>query len=289
MINVCNVRKYPKNKLKNYNFSFCFQSGIIDDPKETSLVELEIEPVNDESTVKLNTLRAQLQFHNIRMINNAFQNGEERSECEIQLSNGIFSKIELYRIPADGNCLFGATVHQRYNLIVNSDEYNQRVANLRKEVVAHIKTHLKRYERTLFGHVYATRCDDDKKIKIQAVEEDSKKFLDNYLSKYTAWAGPEAIHAISEIFKANVVIFNEWGEVNCGNSFDSSYEDIITLAFRVSNKNNKKENVPNTQRNHYDSVIKISNDVMNKCALMLLVNHMKSCSIQKITHVIDIE
>lgn len=223
------------------------------------------------------------------MTNTALQTREDGSECEIQLSDGIFSKIEVCRIPVNGNCLFGATVHQINKLKIGSNEYIQRVAELREEVVIHIKTNLHRFERLLLGRVYAKLCDKDENTKTQNVAEDSMSFLDNYLSKDTAWAGPEAIQAISEIFKANVVIFNEWGEVNCGNSFDSSYKDTISLAFRVSGKSNKKENVPNTQRNHYDSVIKISNDVLDKCASVLLSNYIKSCSIKQISHVIDIE
>lgn len=271
---------------------FVFNLGIVDDDEDPSLVELEIEPLSDEFIVPFNTLRAQLQFHNIQMTNTAIQNREELSDCEIQLSNGIFSTIELYKIPADGNCFFGATVHQIYKLKVGSDEYIQRVAELRTKVVAHIKSNLQRYERTIFGRVYAQHCNENentKRTKKPNIPEDSTKFLDSYLSKDTAWAGPETIQAISEIFEVNVIIFNEWGEVNCGNSFDSSYKDVITIAFRVSGKDNNKENVSNTQRNHYDSVIKISNDVLDKCAKMLWNNYTKSCSIKKISHVIDLE
>lgn len=85
------------------------------------------------------------------------------------------------------------------------------------------------------------------------------------------------------------MIFNEWGEVNCGNSFDSKYKDVITIAFRVAEKEKKKENVPNTQRNHYDSVVNISNNVLDECANMLWNNYTKSCSIKNISHVIDLE
>lgn len=274
---------------KSIVFHFVSNLGIVDVDEDPSLVELAIEPVNDEFVVPLNNLRAQLQFHNIQMTNTAFQNGEELSECEIQLSDGFFSKIELCQIPANGNCLFGAIVHQHFKLKTGSDEYIQRVTELRTDVVAHIKRNLQRYERTVFGRVYAQLCDNNEKTSLSNVAEDSNKFLDNYLSKDTAWAGPEAIQAISELFEANVVIFNEWGEVNCGNSFDSSYKNIITIAFRVSEKSIEKENVPNTQRNHYDSVIKISNDVLDKCASMLWNNYTKSCSIKTISHVIAIE
>lgn len=252
------------------------------------MIELTIEPVlnypNDEFIVQFNSLRAQLQFHNIQMTNTTIQNEEELSQCEIQLENGLFSKIELCQICRDGNCLFGAIVHQRYKLKIDSDKYKNSVAELRTKVVAHIKKNLERYQRTILGRIYSHR-DNNEKTNIQNVTEDSTKFLDDYLSKDKSWGGLESIQAISEIFKANVFIFNELGVVNCGNSFDSSHKDIITIAFRVS----EKENVPNTQRDHYDSVIKIGNDILDKCALQLLNNYKKSCSVKNISHVIDIQ
>lgn len=264
-------------------------SDIIDETGDTSLVALEIEPLHDEFSEQVKILRARLQMHNIRLINNAFQSRDERSECEIQLSNGIYSKIEVCHITADGNCLFGATVHQRFFLEINSDEYIQKVAELRKEVVNHIKNNFSQYERLLIGRVYAKSSNNDTETDIENTEERAKKFLDDYLSKEKTWAGPETIQAISEIYAANVVIFNEWGEVYCGNSFNSSYEDFITLAFRVSKKHTEKKNVANTERDHYDSVIKMTNDVLDKCASILLVNHEKSSSVKTISDVIDIE
>lgn len=169
------------------------------------MIGLKIEPSktnsNDEFDVQLKNLRAQLQFHNIQMTNNAFRYKEEGTDCEIQLSAGKFSKIELCRIPGDGNCLFGATVHQRYHFKVDSDEYKQRVAELRKKVVAHININLKRYERILLGRIYDKRYVNEKKSKTQNVEEDCKNFLDNCLSKEHYWAGPETIQAICELFK----------------------------------------------------------------------------------------
>lgn len=261
--------------------------------EETSLLELEIEPLIKNSTefdMQFNNLRTQLQIHNIQMVNSAFQNKDEGTECEIQLSADKFSKIELCRIPNDGNCLFGAFVHQRFHFKVGSNEYKTKVTELRKEVVDHIRTNLVRFKQKLLGRIYDKYCADRKnsKPKTQNVGEYSETFLNN-LAQECFWGGPETLQAISELFKVNVVIFNEYGEVNFGNNFDSSYEDAITLVFRVSKPNDKKENVSNAERNHYDSVAKLNNDIIDKCVSMLLINHAKSCSLTNVTGIINID
>lgn len=280
---------------KNTDSFFALILDVLIEARETSLIKLVIEPfqknTNDVFDNQLKDLRAQLRFNNIQMIHNTSQSNEETTDCEIQLSAEKFSNIEICRIPKDGNCLYGATVHQFYHLKIDSDEYNQRVGELRKQVVVHIKNNLNRYERQLSGRIYDKWNAKKQKptAAAQITAEDFTEFLDKYLSKDCCWGGPESIQAISEIFKANVVVFNEWGDVNFGNCFDSSYESIISLAFRVSNPNIKKENIPNSQRNHYDSIVKLSNGVIDECTTVLLTNQSKFFAIQNSSNVIDIE
>lgn len=105
----------------------------IDD--DTSLIELQIDPsITDSNDARL---RAQLQIQNIQMIN-VSRNKEDDFECEVEMIPGEISKIRVCKIPGDGNCLFGATVHQHFHLKVGSEEYKQQIVELRKEVVAHI-------------------------------------------------------------------------------------------------------------------------------------------------------
>lgn len=258
------------------------------------MIELEIVPVNtvpnDEFNIMFNNLRAHLQIHNIQMMNNAFENQEEGATCQIELTKGKCSAIEVCRVPGiNGNCLFTAIVHQHHHFKMDSNELTQKVSDLRKEVVEHIRAHIKEFKREIFGRIYAKSRDGDKKTKIQDLEIESTKFLDNYLSKDGSWGGTESIKAISYLFKANIIVFNEYGEVNCANIFNPSYENVITLAFRVSNYKNITRNLNNTQRNHYDSIIKLSNDVINECASILIVNHTKSCSLKTISNAIIVE
>lgn len=157
------------------------------------------------------------------------------------------------------------------------------------EVVDHIKKNFKQYERLLLGRVYARRGDNDTENKTEITDQHLIDYLDDCLCKDKNWAGLEAIQAISEIYNANVVIFNEWGDIYCGNSFNSSYENFITLAFRVSKKHTERKSLANTERDHYDSVIKISDDLLKKCASTLIVNHAKLCSFKKCSDIINIE
>lgn len=268
------------------------------DNENTSLIAVHTEPsnidANDEFNAKLSNLRAQLRFHGIQ-VTNTFRNKEEKSECEIELTAGIVSKIEICQIPSDGDCLFGATVHQRFHAKVGSDEYTHHIIKLRKDVMAYIEANLEHYERELLDRIYEQRRKNGDKSKIQNIQEECKKFLQNYLARERHWGGSESIKAISELFDTNVIIFNEWGEVYFGSPFNSSYKDIITLAFRVSdlesNRENLKKNksVSNIQRNHFDSIIKLSDDVLNKCISNLMANYEKTSTVKSISDVVDIE
>lgn len=127
------------------------------------------------------------------MINKFGKRGDV-AECEVELGLGKKSKIRVYPIPSDGNCLFGAIVHQLSFLEVGCNEYVQRLDELRKKVVAHIKVNLKQFERNLLGRIHDKRFDNDTtKLKIVKVEEECIKFLDNHLSKDRYWGGAETI------------------------------------------------------------------------------------------------
>lgn len=213
---------------------------------------------------------------------NKFERTHGITECDIVFSTGKTLKIRVCPIPSNGDCLFGAIVHQHLFLEVGLDKYVQRVAELRKEVVLHLKDNLKLYERELLGHIY------EKKSKINKVEEECHRFLDDYLSKEHHWAGAESTAAISFLFKANIIIFDECGDVRFANSYNSSYNNIITLAYRVS-KVSQNENISDIVRNHYDSIVKLTDDVINECATVLTSNFTKTCTMNTNSDAIFIE
>lgn len=99
-----------------------------------STIQLEIEPMD---------LQSKIRFHNIQMINTS-NNAQPLIECRIEITAGNVSNIVVRPIPADGNCLFGAIVHQYYRSEVGQDIYIEQVSDLRQQVVSHIKSNLKR-------------------------------------------------------------------------------------------------------------------------------------------------
>lgn len=119
--------------------------------KDTSLLQLQIEQLNTDSSDA--RPRAQLQIQNIQMIN-VSRNKEDDSECEVEMNTDEISKVRVCKILSDGNRILRAAVHQRFHLKVGSNEYKQRTVEFRKEVVDHIRSNFKRYERKLFIRSY---------------------------------------------------------------------------------------------------------------------------------------
>lgn len=250
--------------------------------ENTPLIGLKIEPMSsrldDVFTSQLNRLQTQLAFHNIQMNNTSHQNEELKSECEIELC-GCAKKIQVCQLPNDGNCLFAATVHQHFHIKIGSEDFENQVTQLRKKVVAHIDANIKLYERELLNRIYDMR---GKNEKIQNPEEECKKFLQIYLSKENYWGGSETLRAIGELLETNVIIFNERSDVYFANPFDFKHMNIVTFAFRFSGQFD-------TKRNHFDSIVKLDGDVLEKCALSLMEKHKKACSIKKVTGTISID
>lgn len=250
---------------------------------------MQIEPAkinpSDELNSKIDILRAQLQFHNMQMIN-TFEKSMNGAELEIELSTGKSSMVRVCPISSDGDCLFGSCVHQHFRLEVGSDEYVQRVVELRKKVVAHIKENLICYKRMIMDRIFNQK---EKNLKTHNPDEQCTNFLENYLSREGHWGGSESISAISELFKVNIIIFDECAGVRSGNSFNSLYKDIITIAFRFSKGKSQKENASHFDRNHFDSIVRLSEDVLSESASILIANYSKNCAIKNISGVIALE
>lgn len=249
------------------------------------LIALVIEPshthIDDDFKSKHDNLRAQLQFHNMQM-SNLFK--EHRIDQDIQLKDDNIN-VGVCKIPSDGDCLFGAAVHQQFQLKVGSAKYDQEVTKLRKNVVSHINENLRNYERELLGRIYESRQRQGNTSKIEENEKNGlfNDFLSNYLSKQYKWGGSESIKALSEMFRANVIIFKEGEEIYFGNSFNSLYEDIIVLLYGIRGQNNQNKN-----HNHYDSIVKLNEDALLKCTSKLMKNDAKKCSLKNISNTIDL-
>lgn len=235
-------------------------------------------PINEHKLFK-----AQITLQCVKMTNTVLQNEESSDDCECEITPKLIAQIKVCKIPADGDCLIGAAVHQIYHVKVNSDDYKNHVIQLRKNIVNHIRDNMQLYERDLMNRIYTKYA----KKEIKSTDEACQKFLNGYLSQPGHWCGSESMKAISELFKTNIVIFSERGEVYFGYPFDSSFKNVLMFSYRLSSQVNSSEQI--VERNHYDSVIKLDDSVIEMCSFHLLLKCAKLSSLNKIDDVINLE
>lgn len=63
---------------------------------------------------------------------------EEHKKVMVLKCNGQFDTIDVLEIDPDGNCLYGACVHQIHATKLGTTKHYEMVAALRKDVVDHI-------------------------------------------------------------------------------------------------------------------------------------------------------
>lgn len=184
-------------------------------------------------------------------------NGESKKVMVI-MRDGRFLTVCVNGIKGDGNCLFGASVHQLYFTKIDSKEHNELVAGLRKKVVDHIHSHFERFKIVI-------KSREEIQIKTDKKDESDKACMAllDCLAKPCFWGGTESILAIGEIFKANIVIFLERDQYYFPNGFKANYDRSIFLAYRGSQISKTDKTI---KYNHYESVCDISQDLLYKCA-----------------------
>lgn len=94
------------------------------------------------------------------------------------------------------------------------------------------------------------------------LKQKSHDFLNNELPKQGVWGGSESLGAISEIYRINIVVFNEKGSPILPNDFQPDYNRSVCLAYRLLRGSK-------TERNHYDSISEVENDVLFYCSKYL--------------------
>lgn len=251
-------------------------------PETNALVKLEIEPViqnieeklNDEFTSYMENLRTQLKLQKIKMISSVIINGETQRTCEIYLDSKE-SNIEVSETAPDGNCPFSAISHQLADLKIGSPEHTLASNRLRKDTVTHIKENLHLYELDIKGRFYERSSEK----KIYDFPKRCEIFLDESLASDGFWGGIESVKAIARMMETNIIIFNEKGEVNFGNRYDPNYKRSIMVAFRITDHQNN--DLSNSNRNHYDSVTKVCDQIISESAKKLIRQYLNSCTLKE--------
>lgn len=98
------------------------------------------------------------------------------------------------KIPGDGHCLFSAIIHQFYRDDIKSDAHKQKITELRRQVVGHIKDNYEEYHASLMDTV----ADLD---HLGPMENEMRitEFLQR-LEITNEWGGQETIAASAVLF-----------------------------------------------------------------------------------------
>lgn len=139
--------------------------------------------------------------------------------------------VKIIPMKPDGSCLYNAIAHQlNPDIDLNSKQFVAIVTKLRQECVTYILDNFEYFRRQLQNTILEREGDE---MSDSLLDIKCKNFLKNELPKSTCWGGYESIIAASDLKSVNILIFNENGEVQCGNKFNISYNRSICIAYRL--------------------------------------------------------
>lgn len=224
----------------------------------------------DEHTHKI--IVDQMLARNLKNVTATLRNSD-KSELMMFKFNDSDQNVKVALINPDGSCFFASIVHQLYGFVIGSNQHEKMTASLRKNVIEHIQNNFNEYRHDLQGRVYensTTKIDSDDLLSV------CERFLNEDLTLDTCYAGIESVKAISEIKKINIVTISEHGECYFAVDFNPNFDRTVFLAHRLNSVCTKSNSRPhNTQRNHYDSVAEIDNNVLLTLAEMLYSSNLQ--------------
>lgn len=240
---------------------------------ENSNASLSIEPV-DVSTFE-SLIYNQISDQLIRMKNTAMTHNEPHSEVKFLIGNKRHT-LHTVGIDANGNCLFGASIHQTFQTKIGGIVQSNETKQLRADVVAHIKNNRSEFQTELKGSALGLW----QSVETLDLEWACTRFLEIELPKNGTWGGSETLKAITQLKKVNILVINEKGDFHYPCRFNTQFEQTIILAYttyqfeehEVTDFEDGVANVSNVsilKRIHYDSVINIEQKDVFRMAKML--------------------
>lgn len=228
-------------------------------------VEVDAEATNIDLSKKrvflTNNLIKQISIQNIKMRNTVINNNgvivERQFRANVQNVHADMS-VGVCEISPDGNCVFGAIVHQLHRLEIESEHHKTMMRQLRMDVVKHIENNMTDYSFIMKDLIYHKNSGG----KITDLEKEIQHYLKK-LSKDRFWAGNESLHAISIMYKKNIVIINENDDPNMILKFNPDFKESIIIFLNAS-------------RNHYESVVNVDTQVISAIAAEIIENQTKS-------------
>lgn len=264
------------HKISNDNFEGNgLQQNNGDHEKSTQkLIEpIEVENINEESVIcvaevddnkqtiistemqinQISSIYSQLSHQVNEMTTAVLVNGDTQGSMQFRSNEFTKETLTVAIIEGNGNCCFSALAHQLFREPIQSKEHKAATKKLRKDVVQHIldPQNYTLFEHALKGHIYELK--DPKNIN--DINFECKFFVTNCLSRSGTWAGAETIKAVSDLYRVNIIIFNEEETGVFIHNNRQKYDRTIAIAFRTSTM---CDNEGNAIRNHYDSVCDIN-------------------------------
>lgn len=200
----------------------------------------------------------QLTIQNLKMKNAVSMHKEKITNFSFNLSDNVAGTIDVTKIKKDGNCMFGALAHQIFCVKINSTEHQTVTQELRKKSTAYIKENYALFAHDIKGRLL------DQNPKSKDYDKDCMIFVNQVLPRLGCWGGIESLKAISIVYRINVLIFCEDGDCYYAPKFNADYERSVFIAFRDVNKRGK--NLTGVNKNHYDSVGGIADEVISECS-----------------------
>lgn len=189
------------------------------------------------------------------MIGTVLLNNDPQEQMQFYHNENEKDQLTVAKIQSDGNCLFGAIVHQIWQHEIDSAEHDTATKQLRKNVIDYIlkSDNFESFQFMLQDRVYERN--NEQKSKILNIKDECKNYVQYVLSREGEWGGYETIIAASRIHSTNIIIIDEVGSYYISSDTNRMYDRSIVLAYRMGAKN---------IRNHYDSVCDIESTSMYK-------------------------
>ncbi|KAL1401379.1 hypothetical protein pipiens_006646 [Culex pipiens pipiens] len=141
-------------------------------------------------------------------------------------------------IPPDGNCLFGALVHQLNGMTPANPLFNIYCGNLRQDAVDEIRENFVFYEEHLSRYA----------AELVSGDAPAAEKVETYLTNLETpgyWGGAECLSAISNRYKVKIQVYQGTGRVTFSPLGSPTEPPVLRVFYRGGN------GTPN----HYDSII----------------------------------
>lgn len=154
--------------------------------------------------------------------------------------------------------MFAALAQQLFYVKVNGTEHARATKELRKKSADYIKANYDSFQHEIKGRVL------DRNLQAENIQQECSVFVNHCLPKPGCWGGFESLKAISQIYKVNILIFNENGDYYFAQKFNMTYDRSVFIGF--SNANKHATSSVSNDRNHYDPVVEINPKILEECS-----------------------